>query len=230
MSTKQNSFFPVEQVFLFVDLQGSFTMPGEKHYQERPCIAFIKEKVLPFLVCNLNLTWIRALEIISDYRQPRPGDLDESCVPGTTGYKSLLESEEDFQPLYLEIINQRRRWVKCMNSPVWVREGIGEEKVRPGLPYEDPARFTSWLNWCIGEPRKDLKITLCGLTLDCCVLCVAQALRFRGYNVNVLREAVDVYQYDPEGTLKEALLVKGGVVRNWAHVILWGDFTKGFAN
>jgi len=38
---------------------------------------------------------IKIAEIISDYRQPRPGDLDDSTRPGETGYESGKPEEKN---------------------------------------------------------------------------------------------------------------------------------------
>ena len=65
--------------FLSVDLQNDFTAEGGKHYKIRPSINLDKEVLFPFL----KEKGIKISEIISDYRQPRLGDRDESCIPGT---------------------------------------------------------------------------------------------------------------------------------------------------
>ena len=75
--------------FLAVDLQNDFTTEGGKHYIKRPCVNFLKENIFPFF----KEKSIKINEIISDYRQPRPGDRDESCVPGTWGYESIVPKE-----------------------------------------------------------------------------------------------------------------------------------------
>ena len=79
----------MKYAFLSVDLQNDFTTEGGKHYIKRPCIDFLKENIFPFL----KEKGIKINEIISDYRQPRPGDRDESCMPGTWGYKSIVPRE-----------------------------------------------------------------------------------------------------------------------------------------
>ena len=104
--------------FLSVDLQNDFAVEGGKHYSPKPSIAFLKETLFPFLK-NKS---IKISEIVSDYRQPRPGDLDESCVPDTWGYESVVPKEL-----------VKARWIKCMNSPIWVRDNIGNPGEHRGI-------------------------------------------------------------------------------------------------
>ena len=75
--------------FLAVDLQNDFASEGGKHYKIRPSINFDKDVLFPFL----KQKNIKISEIISDYRQPRPGDRDHSCVPSTWGYESIVPKE-----------------------------------------------------------------------------------------------------------------------------------------
>jgi nicotinamidase-related amidase len=76
-----------------------------------------------------------------------------------------------------------------MNSPVWVRKGIGNAMEGPGQPYQDPAGFDEWLRATVGTDAST--VVLAGLSLDACILCTAQELTFRGYDVRVLKEATD---------------------------------------
>src|SRR3989338_1980320 len=116
--------------FLSVDLQNDFASEGGKHYKVRPSINFDKKVLFPFLK-EKN---IKISEIISDYRQPRPGDRDDSCIPGTWSYESIVPKE---------IV--KSQWIKCMNSSIWVRENIGNPDKEPGLPYQDTKAFGEWL-------------------------------------------------------------------------------------
>lgn len=45
-----------------------------------------------------------------------------------------------------------------MNSPIWVRENIGNPNLEAGVPYQDTVGFTSWLHSNIGKPQD---INLC---------------------------------------------------------------------
>lgn len=98
--------------FIAVDYQGDFAERGGRWYQERPCEAFIRDIFIPF--CKDHQITIS--EIVSDYRLPRPSETLAYCVPGTKGYASLLP----------EKIKSGNVWIKCMNSPVWIRENAGE--------------------------------------------------------------------------------------------------------
>ena len=69
--------------FLSVDLQKDFTREDGIHFKHRPSVMFIEKTLLPFLQEN----HIKVAEIISDYRQPRPGRKDDFCKPGTKGYE-----------------------------------------------------------------------------------------------------------------------------------------------
>jgi nicotinamidase-related amidase len=198
-------------VFLSVDLQKDFSAPGGKHYRPHSNVAFIKQTLLPFLATK----GIKIAEIVSDYRQPRPGDRDESCWPGKVGYESEIPLAAKQNPV----------WVKCMNSPIWVRQGGGDPGAKPGLPYQDTAAFSKWLESTIGKPEDVEAVILMGLTIDCCVLCTAQELTFRGYKVNVLAEAVDVYSGDPAE--KQAVLASP-ILRNWAKVVNWDTLKQKF--
>ena len=63
-------------------------------------------------------------------------------------------------------------------------------------------------------------IVLFGLTVDCCVLCTAQELNFRGYNVYILEEATDTYS----GSLEEKeIVLNNPPLTNWAEKISWEE-------
>lgn len=186
-----------------VDLQNDFTTENGKHYVKRPSVDFLKDNIFSFL----KEKKITVNEIISDYRQPRPGDKDESCVPGTWGYESIVPRE---------LVNAQ--WIKCMNSPIWVRENIGNPDKVAGLPYQDTETFGEWLDKNIGKPDEATPV-LFGLTIDCCVLSTLQELSWRGYYPQVIREGVD--HYIATGEAKEAVLKTP--IPNWAEVVLWEE-------
>lgn len=104
-----------------IDLQKDFSDPSGKHYKFRPSVNFIKEVIIPYS----RKKKIKVAEIISDYRLPRPGDEDDSCNPGKTGYESEIPND----------IKNKPSWIKCMNSPIWTRDNIGYPNKNPGLPY-----------------------------------------------------------------------------------------------
>ena len=187
-----------------IDFQKDFTAEGGRCYKPRPAVDFVKNILAPYLAEKK----IRIAEIISDYRQPRPGDRGDCCRPGEWGYESEIP----------DAIKDEGAWIKCMNSPIWVRENIGDPNKKPGLPYQDPEKFNGWIEREIGRPN-ETEILLIGLTLDCCVLCAAQEFSFRGYKVKILKEAVDSYSGRPED--KEAL--GKTPVRNWADMITWDE-------
>jgi nicotinamidase-related amidase len=191
-----------------VDFQKDFSSPGGRHYKDRPCVNFIKNTVIPFLREN----GIKVGEIVSDYRQPRPGDNDDSCRPGTEGYLSEMPEDVKLKPV----------WIKCMNSPLWTRENIGVADKEPGLPVQDPKAFTEWLYSIIGRPG-EVDIALIGLTLDCCVFCTAQELRFRGYNVKIIEEAVDTYSM---ASGEKETILNNYPLKNWAKPISWEEAKK----
>lgn len=195
-----------------VDFQKEFIEKGGKHYHGyHPNVDFLKNTLVPFL----RKKKIKIAEIISDYRQPRPGDLDDSTRPGEKGYESEVPEDVKIKPI----------WIKCMNSPIWTRDNIGKADKEPGLPYQNPEEFTKWLNSTIGEPKDIDEVILIGLTLDCCVFCTAQELCFRAYNVKILDEGVDVYSGKKED--KEKILNNYPLV-NWAESISWQELQKMF--
>ena len=192
-----------------IDFQKEFSVKGGKHYRHRPSVKFIKEIFIPFLRKNN----IKIAEIISDYRQPRPGDLDDSTRPGKKGY--ISEIPED--------VKLKNIWIKCMNSPVWVRKNIGDANKKPGMPYQSPKMFSKWLNSTIGNPDENDEIVLIGLTIDCCVFCTAQELAWCGYKVKILEEAVDTYS----GKIKEKKqILNNPPLTNWAKKIIWGELKR----
>lgn len=190
--------------FILVDLQNDFATKGGKFYSYKPSVSFLHETIFPFLKANK----LKVNEIISDYRQPRPGDRGDCCHPGTWGYESLLPAEL-----------RKSLWVKCMNSPLWIREYIGKADKVAGLPYQDTKAFGLWLEQNIGDP-KDTVPVLMGLTIDCCVLSSLQELSWRGYSPTVIREAVD----HATGEIVDRDKVLETPVSNWADVLNWNDF------
>ncbi|MDO8538058.1 MAG: isochorismatase family protein [archaeon] len=198
---------------LSVDLQKEFSAKGGKHYHKHKSVDFIKQTLLPYFRKNK----IKIAEIISDYRQPRPGDLDESTQPGKWGYESEIPRD----------MKLNKSWIKCMNSPIWTRKNIGNPKRKAGLPYQDTKAFTKWLNSTIGKPEEISFVVLIGLTLDCCVFCTAQELRFRGYNVKILKDAVDVYSGNAK---QKQQILNNQPLLNWAKVISWNELKKNLEN
>lgn len=197
--------------FLSVDLQHEFTRPEGKWYNPGKSISFVKETLVPFLK-EKN---IKVAEIISDYRQPRPGDSGDGCYPGTTGYISELSLD----------VKYPEQWVKCMNSPVWIRDGIGDAQAKPGLPYQDTEKFGQWLTQYVGFPE-NTHVILFGLTADWCVFSTAQELTWRGYQVSILEEATDVAGGDE--SYKKQVLEKSPLC-NWADKITFKEVQSFFS-
>ena len=191
--------------FIAVDLQYDFTRPDGAGYSPRPCVDFIKSTLLP----ALRERGITVREIISDYRQPRPGDPRVLCIPGEWGYTSEIPIEAKAPDV----------WIKSMNSPSWTREGAGIPEMDPGSPRPDPEGLSRWLMENIGSPRQT-EAVLFGLTLDRCILCTAQELTFRGYKVHILMEGTDTRSGDREE--KEYLLNNPPIIY-WATAIDWNS-------
>ena len=188
-----------------VDFQKDFSSKEGIGYHARSCIEFFKDKFTPY--CRES--GLKIAEIVSDYRLPRPGDEFECCVPGTPGYESEIPAD----------IKRPDIWVKCMNSPEWIRENGGLAEKPPGLPYQDASLFTRWLDRVIGKPT-EVQVVLIGLTLDCCVLCTAQALSFRAYPVFFLVEGED--SFSGQALEKEQLLKIPA--SNWGQPLSWENF------
>jgi nicotinamidase-related amidase len=189
--------------FIAVDLQNDFTTKGGLGFEERPSVDFVKNTVTPYFEKNR----IKLSEIVSDYRQPRPGDSGDCCHPNTWGYESII-------PNYIK----KDVWVKCMNSPIWVRDNIGTSIEPAGIPHQDGAKFQLWLDKNIGGLNLGIDVVLFGLTVDCCVLSTAQELCWRGYKVHILRDAVDTYSGrsdDKELVLDHTPLLFFADVVNW---------------
>lgn len=189
--------------YLLVDFQKEFTRPEGKGYVDRPCHNWLRNDFFPLFDkdyegktdFNYNL-----YEIISDYRQPRPGDSGDMCYPGTTGYESDLP----------EKYRSGEQWVKAMNGPTWIRDNIGTTDP-PGEPYQDPDKFECWVRNNIGE-REDIHIKIVGLTLGCCVLCVTQQLCFMGYDISIVKEGVDCWN----GNQVHKKFILENLIDNWA--------------
>jgi nicotinamidase-related amidase len=186
-----------------VDFQKEFCAAGGRGYVPRPCVAFIKDVLVPFV----RERGFRIAEIVSDYRLPRQGGGFHACVPGTQGYESEIPGDVKYENV----------WVKAFASPTWVREHGGDPGREPGLPYPDPQAFSGWLRQTIGLPSEDSGVVLIGLTVDCCVLSVLEELRYRGYQASVLIEGVDTYSGDADE--KDLLLKK--VVPYWGKAVSW---------
>jgi nicotinamidase-related amidase len=191
-----------------VDFQKEFTTVRGACYKRRPCVEFIKRNVVPH--CRKH--GIRIAEIVSDYRQPRPGLPFVHCEPGTPGYESDLPED----------VRHPHAWIKCMHSPLWVREYGGVAEKTPGSPYQDPTGFTDWLTGVVGPPKENSELLLIGLTLDCCVLCTAQELFFRGYRVSFVTEAVDTYN----GSQEDKLALFTTPLVNWGGAVSWQEIVK----
>ena len=191
-----------------VDLQKDFSDEQGVHFRPRPCVGFVRETLLPFVASRK----IPVAEINSDYRPPRPHYRNLSCVPGTAGFESEI-------PVALRHADV---WVKSLNSPSWTRDNAGVAGSVAGTPYADPEGFTNWLHRTVGAPQVTPQIVLIGLTLDCCVLCTAQELYFRGYSVRYLAEAVDTYS----GKQEEKEFLFRSSAGNWASPLSWHDFQK----
>jgi len=187
-----------------VDLQKDFTSKGGICYNPRKSVKFVKEIFIPFLRKNN----IKVAEIVSDYRQPRPGDRGNLCHPGKKGYESEIPND----------VKLKNIWIKCMNSPIWTRKNIGLANKKPGLPYENPKAFDKWLNKVIGKPEIGMEVVLIGLTVDCCVLCMAQELSWRGYKIKILEEAVDTYSGSSQ---EKKQILSNPPLTNWAKSISW---------
>lgn len=192
--------------FISVDIQNDFATEGGKYYSFKPSVDFLKQTLLPYL----SKKEIKINEIISDYRQPRPGDRGDCCHPGEWGYQSLLPDKV-----------RQSLWVKCMNSPIWIRENIGVNDKEPGLPYPDSKAFGKWLEDNVGKPNEVTPV-LIGLTIDCCVLSTAQELSWRGYRPIVLKEAVD----HASGKIEDRDKVLETPIPNWANVVLWSELVS----
>lgn len=192
-----------------VDFQNDFTSKGGDCYRPRKSVSFVNNIIVPYF----RKKKIKVAEIVSDYRTPRPGDERDLCHPDEWGYESGIPSD----------IKLSNVWVKCMNSPIWTRKNIGVAGKKPGLPFQDPKLFGKWLEKTIGTPKSVDEVILMGLTVDCCVFCTAQELRWRGYNVRILEEGVDT----ASGSLKEKKhILNNAPLANWAKPISWKELKK----
>ena len=188
-----------------IDLQNDFASDGGSFYSHRPCVDFIKKTMVDFLMEHD----IRVAEIKSDYRQPRRGDPRDMCRPGEWGFESVLPGE----------VIDGDRWIKSMNSPIWVRKGGGDPEADPGEPYQDAEGFGEWLKRNVGTPKETI-VVLFGLTLNSCVLCSAQELTWRGFDVRILFEGTDTRS----GIKKEKeKTITSPPISYWSSPVVWQD-------
>ncbi len=193
--------------FVAVDVQNEFASEGGKFYSYKPSVKFLEQVFFPFLKGKD----IRINEIVSDYRQPRPGDSGDGCYPGTWGYESLIPLE-----------TKKAVWVKAMNSPIWIRENGGEGDKQPGIPFPDSNLFGKWIEENIGK-REEVRPVIFGLTIDCCVLCTVQEFKWRGFKPIVIIETVD----HASGSLEDRdVILEKSALSWWAEVISFEDFKK----
>ncbi len=194
--------------FVAVDIQNYFFFKKKNDvYIQKSLINFLNKELFPYFIKNK----IKVDEIISDYRQPRPGDAGNLCHPGTWGYESAIPSKL-----------RKSLWIKCMNSPIWIRDNIGDKNKKPGLPYPDSEKFGRWIKKNIGEPSKVIPVIF-GLTIDCCVLSTIQEFRWRGYKPIVIIEAVG----HADGSEKDKKVVlEKTAVSWWSNVMNWNKFKK----
>ena len=109
-----------------------------------------------------------------------------------------------------------------MNSPIWIRVGIGDKDQTPGKPYPDPDLFGKWIEQNIGKSDK-VRPVVFGLTIDCCVLSVIQEFRWRGFEPIVIREAVD----HASGKEQDRdLVLEKTAISWWAETMSWLEFEK----
>lgn len=163
--------------FIVVDFQKDFTTVDGLCYINGESIDFVKNDLKEFFQTNK----IKVHEIKSDYSLPRLNRTEASCVPNTDGFLSDLSED----------VRYSDPWIKCMHNPLWIRKNIGKANRKQGKPYQDSKKFNKWLINHIGLPEDNKEIVLFGLSMEVCILSVAQELYFRGYNVKVLYEATD---------------------------------------
>jgi len=201
--------------FLGVDRQNYFVHKSCDQYNGGPSIKFVKNQLVPFLKHHR----LKTSEIISDYRQPRHMGTYHACIPGEFDYQSDLPDD----------IKTGNPWIKCTNSPIWVRDNIGIPNSKAGLPYQDPEGFTKWLVKEFGKPGPNNTIIVFGLTLDCCILALVQELYWRGYYTKVLVEGTDVMPGPDQGKLKKQI-ISGGIYKAWMKFIEFKELKETIGN
>jgi len=192
-----------------VDFQKDFIDKKGIDYRHRKSVNFIKKTLVPFL----RKKKIKVAEIISDYREIPLSSRKILCIPVEDGFESGIPQD----------IKLKNIWTKCWHSPIWVRKNIGLANKKPGKPYQDPKSFTKWLDSTIGKSKDIDVVVLIGLTVNCCILSLAQELYWSGYKVNILKEATDDYSGDLEDKENALHLIRAN---RWADTISWKDLKK----
>ena len=169
------------------------------YYRDKKCCA----------VCKSPINW-NDLEI-HHVIEHQNGDTGDGCHPGEWGYESVILTEF-----------RKSLWIKCMNSPIWVRNNIGKVNKKPGLPYPDSKAFGKWIKKNIGKPEEVIPVIF-GLTIDCCVLSTVQEFKWRGFSPIIIREAVDT----SNGKIEDRdLVLEKTALRWWGKNMNWEDFKK----
>jgi len=192
-----------------VDFQKDFTSKEGFVYKPRPSVDFIRKTLIPFFRKNN----IKISEIISDYREIPLSSRGYFCIPGQEGFRSEIPDD----------LKNKNVWIKCAHSPIWTRENIGIANKKPSKPYQDPRAFSKWAESNIGKPEDNNEIIIIGLTVNCCVLSLAQELYSRGYKVKILEESTDDYL---GGAAEKKNALKLIEVNRWADVITWKELEK----
>lgn len=175
-------------------MQNDFCSEGGICYRQHDSVKFVTESILPELFKH----GIKTSEILSDYRQPRLLDNYELCIPGTWGYNSIIDKKYIYGT----------PWVKAHNSPVWVREN--------NSIVQNPWKFNNWLEK--QSINQETSAYIFGISIDCCILCVAQELYFRGIQPYIILEGVDVYSGDSN---QKKLFLQTYFWKNWMKIIKW---------
>lgn len=191
--------------FLCVDFQYDFVEEDGLNYNKGKSSAFVKKFLLPYL----KKKGVCVSEIVSDYRLPRGKSKNESCIPGTKGFDSLIPQN----------LKKGKPWIKCMHNPVWTRDNIGLANREPGDLYQNPDAFNEWLTQHITHN----KVILFGLTAECCLLQVAAELYFRGYEVFVIYESTDPMN---ERLDRKDEIMFHSTLSIYAKTIYYNDFLK----
>ncbi len=192
-----------------VDLQNDFATVWGNCYKLRPSVEFVLKRLVPFFRANK----IKLYEIISDYRQPKPRSTRNNCVPWTRWFESVIPKDIKFA----------KPWVKAMNSPIRVRENIFDWSKETSMPYQDSHLFDERLLNNIWPRDLRSEIILIGLTLDCCVLCLAQELSRRWYKVTTIIETVDTYSWDQD---EKNMILSNYPLKKWLSSITWNQFIE----
>lgn len=185
---------------ILVNFQNEYLSKKGKWFSKSKITKFITSRFIPF--CDRHNLSI--YEIKSDYSTPNMIN-QNGCVPGTFGFKSLIEEGK----------LAAKPFIKSDNSPNFIRPNHGDN------PVEKPEEFKHWLDENIGDPSQIAYVLLLGIGLESSITMIGHEMAKYGYKIKILKEGTDT----TNKKYTEFMLDKFPLV-SWGKVINFVNFVK----